>query len=131
MIDVVPFKAEHALLLDPQPEQGYEVVLPEDALERERDDAWTLLEDGLPIACGGVDASGWTWGLLSSAARRRMLVVHTAVRRMLSRYAGQRLTLYADVEFEAAHQWARLLGFHPAGATKIRPGKDATIYQRG
>lgn len=118
-MDVVPFKAEHLLMISLQESQQYlGPYINEDlakSLELE-DWSWTGLEDGVPLACSGVQpiwqGRGMAWAYISDrASKHQFLKVHRAVQEFLDNCFLKRIEMTVDCRFEAAHRWARMLGF--------------------
>lgn len=95
--------------------------------------AFTLMEEGRPLGCGGLlidGAQAAAWTFISDALRRRPLLLHRTVKRALPALAGhyalRRVSAEAHADFDAARRWLERLGFvfdqllpRYAGSTEI------------
>jgi hypothetical protein len=126
---LVPFRPEHLAAIRPP-------ALDPDELPRFSRDyrrvgpAWTLIEGGEVLGCGGVvvsDGISRAWVILSQPVRA--MPVHRAARRALrlveSDIAVHRIEARALAQFVAAQKWLARLGFRAAG----RDG-DYEVYVR-
>lgn len=99
-------------------------------------EAYAAVADGMVIACAGV-LERWhgrasAWALLSDQAGRHMLELTRAIAAWLERSGLRRVETHVDVNFAAAHRWARLLGFEREGTMRAytSDGRDADLYAR-
>lgn len=101
-------------------------------------DAWTVMVDGHPVACGGVmpvwDGRGYAWALMGTDSGPYMLHITRAVKRGLRITPYQRVEMAVDATFDAGCRWAEMLGFVRETTTPLRcylpGGKDAWLYAR-
>ena len=139
-MNVVPFEAEHINQLELQDAQSYlsAIVSSDQAEALVGDWAFSAMEDGRPIASAGVillwQGRGMAWAFISKyAVNNKFLQVHRAVKRFLDGCYLQRIEMTVDCEFEQAHRWAHMLGFHMecARMRSYRPdGGDCALYAR-
>lgn len=114
---IVPFEPAHLADIDPP-------VLDCGQIQRfavayyPRGPAFTLLEDGQALGCGGLMLDGKhasAWAFLSDALRRRPHLLHRTVSRalpaLLDHYELESVTAEAHVDFVAARRWLERLGF--------------------
>jgi hypothetical protein len=80
--------------------------------------AFTLMEAGRALGCGGLLISGGegrAWAFLSDSLRRRPLLLHRTVKRVLpalvEHYDLQAVSAEAHVDYAAARRWLERLGF--------------------
>lgn len=111
---VVPFRAWHHEWLGPAAEAG--AVVLEGAILQvlERQNSWTGVVDGEPMACAGT-VEQWpgryvAWAHLSRASGPHMGWITRQVRKNLEGVKG-RVELTVRADFPAGLRWARLLGF--------------------
>ncbi len=118
MITLVPYKAEHLSRLTLQPAQEHlRPYLTEENLKlMEGDDSYTMLEDGVPIFCGGVvelwQNRGVMWCYIGGVSRKGFIGIHNITKQYIDLFPQKRLEFYVDENFENGHRWARALGFH-------------------
>jgi hypothetical protein len=122
----VPFKAEHLPQIAPrlQPWQremceyfdrpGYADMLINDG------EAYTMLADGVPIACAGVQEAwsnrGIAWALITVDAGKHMCALTRAVKTYLDDFAKwKRVEAYVDTRFPQGLRWIDILGFNIEG----------------
>lgn len=113
---VVPFRAWHmGWVQDAGAAVGGEGGLTAEVLlSLERQNSWTAVVDGEPIACGGTMLQ-WpgrhiAWAYLNMSTGPHMRFVTRAVQEGLATVYG-RIELTVRSDFEKGHRWARLLGF--------------------
>lgn len=102
-------------------------------------EAWTIMLDGFPVACGGylvVDegvAHLWSEmnstiggiGMLFATRRTRLLM------EQLYEIGMTRLEMAVKTSFPAGHRWARMLGFACESMKQnYYEGEDYSIYSR-
>lgn len=116
---LVPFVPDHLAAIRP-PALG-----PDDVARFRRDyrtvgPAWTLIEGGEVLGCGGFVVAGGTgraWVILSQPVRA--MPVHRAARRALrlvqDEFALRRIEARVLSPFDAARHWLERLGFRAAG----------------
>jgi len=83
------------------------------AMERSPNN-WTVVADGLPVACGGTlvlwPGRNLAWAVLGADARKHQLAVARTARVILDRAQG-RIECTVRADFPAGLGWAKLLGF--------------------
>lgn len=115
-MEYLPFLAGHLRYLTPQPEQRVEhdALLKCDLSAMERHVSLSAWHNNVCIGAAGVlpiwPHRAVAWMLLSDSAHRYMLPLTRKVRRVLSALPYARIELTVAAEFEAGHQFARLLG---------------------
>lgn len=125
---VVPFKPMHLADIDPP-------VLDRGQVQRfaaayyPRGPAFTLLEDGRALGCGGLMLDGnraSAWAFLSDALRRRPQLLHRTVSRalpaLMDHYELKSVTAETHIDFAAARRWLERLGFRYEGMTACFAG---------
>lgn len=138
-MDLVPFEPAHVVSLAPrlQPSQaGFPGLSPaygQDLLAG--GPCWSLLGAvGLPAACGGLflqwEGRAIAWAFL--AADAPMLAATREAARVLDGCGFRRVECWVEVDFEAGHRWARMLGFEREGLMRsFSPdGRDHILYAR-
>ena len=72
------------------------------------------------------------WAILSADAGRYFLEIHRAVLHALATYAPRRTEMAVQVGHDAAHRWARMLGFVREGTMRawLPDGSDCDLYAR-
>ena len=80
----------------------------------EKENSWTLVIDGDPVACGGTMRQ-WkgrhtAWMYLNFNTRRHMLAITRAVSDKLDQVGG-RIEITVRRDFVVGHRWAKMLGF--------------------
>jgi hypothetical protein len=102
----------------------------------ERNNSWTGVVDGRPVACAGFMPQ-WpgrtiAWAYLNANSGPHMLFVTRAVRKALDKVKG-RIEFAVRRDFDAGHRWARLLGFDVETYVMKAygpDGEDVTSYVR-
>ena len=120
--------------MTPQPGQAVEVDNYTKAAEFGH--AWTLMVDGVPVACAGLvsmwEGRAYAWALLAKDAP--MLTLTREIRSHLARAGFARVEMAVDAGFVAAQRWAEMLGFTletPEPMRKFLPnGRSAYLYAR-
>lgn len=94
-------------------------------------------EDGRVLLCGGVTeywpGRGEAWAILNKDCKREFIALHNATKRLFDICPVRRIELAADIGFEPAHRWARLLGFEleaPLLKAYTIEGRDVSLYAR-
>ena len=97
--------------------------------------SWSLLgPSGVVLACGGLfmqwEGRASAWAFLSPATPMRLAT--RCAREMLDSCGIRRVECWVDVDFQAGHRWARLLGFNLEGrmAGFSPEGRDMDLYSR-
>lgn len=139
-MDIVPYKAEHLMMIALQEKQQYlgPFINDELAVSLEMDDwSWTGMIDGEVIGCSGVmpiwQGRGMAWAYLSDNAGQHFIKVHKAVGKFLDNCYLKRIEMTVDCRFDQAHRWARMLGFKmEAGRMEAYTpsGMDCSLYSR-
>lgn len=100
-------------------------------------EAWTGIDDGRIVACGGVcplhGYMGNAWAMIAADLKNGFLIVHRVAERVLSSYPAQRIEAHIDCDFENGHRWAKVLGFELESLRmrKFTPdGRDVALYAR-
>ena len=140
MIYAVQFCAEHIRALRAQPSQQWLAATASDRDLRllENQYATTVMEDGRPIACGGVlpiwENRGYLWSVISDTVDARSFrAVHAITKRALDGMPFRRLEAAVEVDFEPGHRWVRALGFEleaPLAKAFQVNGADCALYAR-
>lgn len=96
---------------------------------------WTVLDaSGRPAACGGFyrqwEGRAIAWAFLTKGAP--MLAITRAVLEVLAQGEFLRVECWVDVDFQAGHRWAALLGFEREGLMRSfgLGGRDNVLYAR-
>ena len=113
---VVPFRRWHlAWLLADGAAAGGQMQFDIDTLAvLEKQNSWTAVLDGDPIACGGL-VEQWpgrytAWTYLNAKSGPHMRFVTRAVAEKLDAVVG-RIETTVRCDFKAGHRWMKLLGF--------------------
>lgn len=113
---IVPFRRWHLVwLLEAGAAVGGQAQFDIDALMTlEKQDSWTAVIDGQPMACGGLLLQ-WpgrytAWTYLNELAGPHMRFITRAVQEKLDRIVG-RVETTVRSDFEKGHRWMRILGF--------------------
>jgi len=137
---VVPFEPHHIEMLSLQPAQAYlrAMVTREHAEFAATQPSFTgLLAGGDVVGCAGIlpawqgRAMAWSW--VGAAAGRHMVSITRAVHRFLDAQPHRRVEMTVDVDFDAGHRWAEILGFQLEAVRMkaYRPdGGDCSLYAR-
>jgi RimJ/RimL family protein N-acetyltransferase len=136
---VVPFRPDHLDLVTLQPAQAY---LRANVSRGHAEFAAThpsfsgFVGDEI-VGCAGIlpcwenRALAWSW--IGAAAGRHMVAITRAVRQFLDAQPYRRVEITVDVEFDAGHRWAEMLGFRLEAVRMkaFRPdGGDSSLYAR-
>lgn len=83
-------------------------------MEMERQNSWTAVVDGDPIACGGT-LKQWprrhtAWTYMTAKTGPHMMFLTRTVKDVLKKVPG-RVEMTVRYDFEQGHRWARILGF--------------------
>lgn len=116
MIKITPFRRWHMQWLqgagpamDGRFGYGIDTVL-----ELEKQNSWTAVLDGAPVACGGTllqwPGRHQAWMYMNEGTGPHMLPLTKAVARALGGVKG-RVEFTVRADFAQGHRWARLLGF--------------------
>lgn len=141
MITVVRFKAEHYHLIEQQESEAYlrGYITPETlaAVERSRWAYTGVSHTGKIVVCAGIvehwQGRGTTWAVLAKECRREFLAIHNAIKSFLADCPLRRIEAHVDVNFKAAHRWAKALGFEleaPLLKKFLVNGEDVSLYAR-
>lgn len=100
-------------------------------------EAWTGIEAGRIVACGGVcplhGFMGNAWAMIAADLKHSFLIVHRVALRVLDAYPASRIEAHIDCGFANGHRWAKALGFELEAPRmrKFTPdGRDAALYAR-
>ena len=114
----VSYRAEHVRTMDLQPAQIWmESGVDLDRLRSlENVHAYTLMEDGQPLACGGAiplhAGRAYLWAYLSSRIDAPLFHrVHGWAKSFIRGLPFRRLEATVDAEFVPGQRWVRALGF--------------------
>lgn len=125
-VEILPFRAWHFDVLDLQQAQLSEVVMTGEQLEA-RCEAYTLLVDDVPLAVAGVaviyPGRAIAMAFLSEMEIGALHVFTKAIRAFLEDREERRIETTVRRDWDAAHRWARLLGFE--NETETGPGLRA------
>lgn len=104
----------------------------------EKQNCWTVVVDGEPVACGGT-LMEWpgrhiAWSYMSERTGPHMSFITKAVRKGLEQVKG-RIEMTVRHDFAQGHRWARILGFRienpPGILERYGPeGEDHVAYVR-
>jgi RimJ/RimL family protein N-acetyltransferase len=106
------------------------------ALEKGSNGQTALIGDRI-VGCAGVSeqwagrAIAWAW--LAGNQRQYFIPIHRACIKMLDKQSYKRIEAYADVNFEAANRWLKMLGFIKEGVAMksfLPCGSDAYMWVR-
>lgn len=118
-INIVPFRAEHLLLLDQQDAESYwgeMLKTPEHAEYLETlDVAHTLMRGEKILCCAGL-VPQWegrviAWAMMARKIGRDYIYIHRAVERWLKLSNIRRIETTVDCSFTNGIRWAEMLGF--------------------
>ena len=109
---LVPFQRWHMAWLqegDSVPKFDVDTLL---ALEKQN--CWTVVADGDPVACGGTllqwPGRHQAWMYLNSKTGPHMRFITKAVKAGMDKLQG-RIEMTVRADFAQGHRWARILGF--------------------
>lgn len=118
MMHLVPYEPQHLLGLDLQPAQAHLSARIDAANARDLagPHAVTLVEDGVPLACGGVApywaGRAYAWVFIGSGVTGGKFVAASRLaRRWLDNLPFVRVEAAADCRYPRHAEWLRLLGF--------------------
>lgn len=132
MTEVVKFEQGHVKDLAPIPEANLYLYL-------RHGEAFTLLENGLPIAAAGVvisEGKGFVWGNITDRARQLPVALYKSVTRglraIIERNDLRRVDVIIDPERPENAPWVTHLGFHREGpmCDFYAVGKHAEYWAR-
>jgi hypothetical protein len=139
-MNVVPYKAEHLLAM--QPQKGQEaffssVITEEYAKALENQHALAGLVDGRPVFVGGLyelwPNRALVWSFISRDSGKHFVAIHRGVQKFLSMQPYTRLEAECDCGFAPGHRWLKMLGFK-CEAERMRKyrvdGGDSSLYAR-
>jgi len=116
MVSVVPFRRWHlAWLLESGEAKGGQMQFDIDTLlVLEKQNSWTVVVDGDPVACGGT-IEQWpgrhtAWTYLNEKSGPYMISVTRTVQDKLAQIRG-RVETTVRCDFNAGHRWMAMLGF--------------------
>lgn len=134
----VPMHPADLLGMDLQPAQRdfAPSITPEYAASMQQGGAcWVIrAPSGAAVACGGLfhlwQGRAVAWAFLSPSAP--MLEATRFAQKMLGESGIRRVECWVDVDFQAGHRWARMLGFNLEGrmAGFSPEGHDMDLYSR-
>ena len=142
MMQIEPLTQQHLLSIELQDEQVnmlpaiesgafYDNVVQGSSLP-----SFAALQDGVVMGCYGAtllwDNRAMAWVLLSKHVGKHMRQAVRMANQYLEALPVARLEAYIRADFNAGHQWARLLGFDPEGLMRcfFSDGQDAYMYAR-
>lgn len=141
MIEVVSLKASHIVALRDVGALTYlsDLVTPESLSSIETlPQAFTMLDDGIPIACAGLieiwkgRAEAWAF-FDPRIGPSRFLAVHRSVLRFFDLAQYRRIEAVVDCGFEPGHRWVKMLGFKMEAERMTKytvVGGDVVLYAR-
>lgn len=134
---IIPFEAWHLDALEHQPAQvdAYAYVDVASHMNLANDLAFTGITDRI-VGCAGLipmyEGHDLAWANLSVCGPAVFLKIHRAIQRFLIKRNTRRTEMWVRADFEAAHRWARLLGFEWEGQMRfVDPARyDLELYAR-
>lgn len=144
MIEIAPYKASHAfdIICDQvrETESWFKTCPQAGQLmkEKEQGEAWTVLEDGVPIACAGfyryAGHTAEAWYLMSPGAKRHikgiMVICKNSIDTFLEDSGITHLVAHVLEEDAGGHAWARYMGFKRTDIHIPDGGHMYVKYQR-
>lgn len=126
MIEIVKYRAEHGLYIvqnGMRRAEGWNKDrddLEQRAKEKESPDSWTMLKDGVSVACGGFynrkNDTADAWFLMSPDIRSHVKLLVRIVKNIITKFmednAITRLNAYVQADDKAGHRWAECMDFH-------------------
>ncbi|GAB4375580.1 MAG: hypothetical protein Kow00114_38820 [Kiloniellaceae bacterium] len=116
-VSIVPFEPWHLADLEPPVFDRLQMQRFAAAYRRSGP-AFTLMEQGRALGCGGLTIAGreaQAWGFFSDRLRQRPMLLHRTVKRALpalvAHYGLCAVTANAHARFIAARRWLERLGF--------------------
>lgn len=139
MLEFMPFKAEHLRYLTPQAEQrrSHAVILASNfGAEMEANFSLSAWEGHKCIAAAGCvpifNHRAVAWAMLSTDAAPHMLAIVRRVRKAIDMLPYRRIEISVQVDFEAGHRFAKLIGMELETPTPMRAhganGNDEMQY---
>lgn len=110
MIEIVPFKPEHAARIRLQARQQEEKFY-DPVVYIRVGESFTGMLDGEIIFCAGRAYGRGVWTMLSCEARRHMVAVTRSMRYLLSLAGECELEAIVLADFPEARRWAEMFGF--------------------
>lgn len=146
MIEITGYRPEHftrIITTNPRSVEGAltdEAVISLKAREKEQGDAWTMLVDGNPVACGGffhyANNEAEAWYLISPDAAEHTKLLLRVVRGFIETFITDkdvlRLKAFVDMDDEAGKRWAGCMGFTIKDPLEIyhSEGREYALYER-
>lgn len=135
---IVPYKPDHLLALNLQPEQENVGAIIDQSYANSLDTevSFTAIDGDKIIACGGLvemwENRGLAWMVLSDIAKNYMLQLTRAIMRYLRVAKYRRIETAVRSNFLEGHRWADLLGFKYEGTMRGYgiSGDDYDLYAR-
>lgn len=125
------FRAEDLAAIQPN-EPGIDVTMD---LAGVADNSWTVLEDDIPVAAGGLiyvhDYRALAWAFVAPTAPALPLL--RLARNHLDGQGFARIDAMVAEGYEQGHRWVRLMGFHAEGPPMryyLPNGGTAQMYVR-
>lgn len=139
-MEVVVFRPEHFDMLN---EQDVTQVLREYTSPDHAEKlagckyAFTGVEEGRVLICAGL-VEYWkdravAWAVVDTNCKPHFWKIHKAVKRFLEVAPYRRIEAEVDVDFEAGHRWAEMLGFTleaPLMRAYHPNGRDCSLYAK-
>lgn len=126
-------------LASQKPQLGIDALLETDRAKAIESDpySYTIMSGEKVLLCGGV-TQYWpnraeAWAIMDEGSTSEFIQVHRAVKKFLDSCTIKRIEAAVDVDFEAGHRWAELLGFElEAECLKayLPNGRDCSLYAR-
>lgn len=97
---------------------------------------WALVENGVPIGCGGIveiwENRAQAWALISPRALNCFRVVHRLALSVLADVPWRRIEMDVDAGHAAGIAWAQRLGFELEGVRRkfTTDGRDVMLFAR-
>ena len=139
IIEAVPFRSEHfyAITKISPPNGGGIEITPEMLKCMEKENSFTLLVDGVPVALGGTIRQ-WTgnyagFAYITKAAAPHMLRITRYTRKILDAAGCGRIMATVQVGFDEGQRWAKMLRFEvetPVLKQWGPDGSDHTLFCR-
>jgi hypothetical protein len=139
MIQVVPYRAEHLLNMEPAIEHNIFAQFVTPAVARSLEGVYArsmLTEDGTALGCAGL-APRWhehwmAWSYLSVHADKHMLRMTRAIKAARPMFPRGRIEAATPMDFKAGRRWLEMLGFKcetPNGMAHYTPdGASYALY---
>ena len=108
---IVPFRRWHVEWLLSGEKSPYDI---ETLMQMEKQNSWTAVGDGKPVACGGTvlqwPGRSLAWTCMGPESGRHMRWLTREASRVLGAVRG-RVEATVRRDFDLGHRWARMLGF--------------------